>query len=69
MKIKYVHFSEPEKEKVFDTQNSYRDHLNFVRLFFPGENPKTPKEWDAFELSKLERDLKRGHILSYQIVN
>lgn len=69
MKIKYVHFSEPEKEKVLDTKNSYRGHVNFVRMFFPDTSPKTPEEWDAFELSKLKRELEKGYILSYEAIN
>ena len=69
MKIKYVHFSEPEKEKFFDTKNSYRSHVNFSRMFFPGASPKTPEEWDAFELSKLKRNLEKGYILSYEVIN
>ena len=68
MKIKYVHFSEPEQEKVFDTQKSYRDHVGFVKLFLGGE-PKTPEEWESFELSNLKRKLEQGHILSYEVVN
>lgn len=69
MKIKYVHFSEPEKEKFFDTQKTYRSHVNFNLMFFPGTNPMTPEEWDAFELSKLKKKLEQGHILSYQVIN
>ena len=59
MKIKYIHFSEPNKEKVYDTEKSLKN------------NPvisMNQEEWDKHELERMKKDKERGHILSYEII-
>ena len=61
MKIKYIHFSEPETEKIYDT----------VKVFHNPNNPrvfKTQEEFDAFELEHFAKDKERGTIISYEII-
>lgn len=60
MKIKYVHFSEPDKTKIHDTEIALRKNL-FIT--------KSQKEFDDFTLRLMERDKQKGHILSYEIIN
>ena len=59
MKIKYIHFSEPNKEKIHDTKIVLRKNL-FIK--------QSQKEFDAFTLQKMEKDKKEGYILSYEII-
>lgn len=64
MKIKYIHFSEPNKVKIYDTEvalkkNPFLDP--FIRM--------TQEEFDKMELEHMERDKQKRHILSYEIVN
>lgn len=59
MKIKYIHFSDPETEKIYDTE------VSLLR------NPfihKTQEEFDQFELENMERDKNKGYILSYEVI-
>lgn len=59
MRIKYVHFSEPNKEKIYDTVKSLKNNP-FIK--------KTQEEFDQFELEKMRKDKERGHILSYEVL-
>ena len=65
MLVRYVHHSNPETEKICDTQKTFRGCSGF--LYGVGAK-KTQEEWDKEELERFERDLKRGHILSYSVV-
>lgn len=61
MKIKYIHCSEPETEKIYDT----------VKVFNNPNNPrvfKTQEEFDSFELKHFAKDKDQGIIISYEIV-
>ena len=60
MKILYVHFSEPDKEKVHDTVKALKNNT-FLRV--------TQKEFDDFTLKKMEEDRKRGYILKYEVID
>lgn len=45
MRVQYVHFSEPEKEKVCDSVELNRRDTQFRRTFFTGpEDPMKPQE-------------------------
>lgn len=59
MKIKYVHFSEPENEKIYDTEVALKRNPSIH---------KTQEEFDQFELRHMERDKSKGYILSYEII-
>ena len=59
MKIKYIHFSEPETEKIYDTVKAFK---RLPRVH------KTQLAFDAFELRKFAEDKKKGIIISYEIV-
>lgn len=58
MKIEYIHFSEPKRVKVYDTEKSWRN--NRIKM--------TQEEWDKHELKKMEEDKDRGHIISYRVI-
>ena len=47
MLIKYVHASEPEREKTYDTEKSLKNNP-FI--------DKTQEEFDAMEIKKIEQD-------------
>lgn len=59
MKVKYVHFSEPDKEKVHDTEIVLKKN-RFIK--------KTQIDFDEFTLRKLKEDKAKGYILSYEIL-
>lgn len=59
MKIKYVHFSEPNKEKIYDTVKALKNNP-FIK--------KTQEEFDQFELGRMAVDKERGHILAYEVI-
>lgn len=67
MKIKYVYFENPEKEKEVDFDLLYRQYEKFHNAFFDGEK-KTKEEWEKEELERLKKKVKKGIILSYRIV-
>ena len=59
MKIKYIHKSNPNMEKIHDTEKAKRNNP-FIH--------KTQEEFDKFTLRLLEKDKANGYILSYQII-
>ena len=72
MKIKYVHFSEPEKEKIHDTEIAYQKR-NFISLktglIDMEKLRQTQEEFDIQQVEFMERDKKKGYILSYEVVD
>ena len=62
MIIKYIHSSEPEKEKTYDTEKVYNNPSNGPRVF------NTQEEFDAFELKHFAEDKERGIIISYEVM-
>lgn len=70
MKIKYVHFSEPEREKMCDSVELNRKDTFFRRSFFTGpeDSMKPQDEYDEYLLEKMEKDKEKGYILSYQVL-
>ena len=56
MIIKYIHTSEPEREKTYDTEKSLKNNP-FI--------DKTQKEFDEWELEKFKTD---KNILFYEVV-
>ena len=60
MKIKYVHFSEPNKTQIYDTKVALKKN-SFIKM--------SQEEFDEFELSNMESDRQQGNILSYEIVD
>lgn len=66
MKIKYVHSSDPNTEKVMDSRKQQRIDENIGRLF--SIERKTPEEYDRYLLEKLEKEKTKGRIIRYEIV-
>ena len=66
MKIKYIHASAPKAEKIHDTVRAYRNCLGVLHAL---GSTQTQDEYDQGELSRFERDKRKGLILSYQIVD
>ena len=65
MKIKYVHISDPETEKVHDTEKAMRNNMGMIRAF--GGTP-SQEVWDGFELDKFKQDKEKGLILWYEVL-
>jgi hypothetical protein len=67
MIVKYIWYDNPDTEKLYDTEKSYKNfHVKFCSAFHMGP-PMTAEEWDRFELAKIERDKARGLVISYEI--
>ena len=60
MKVKYVHFSEPEVEKIHDTKRALKNNP-FIHM--------TQKEFDEFTLRKFEQNFNEGYILRFEVIN
>lgn len=67
MKIAYRHFSAPNEERILDTVKTFRG-TSGIRHALGGES-MTQEEWDRKEVALLERDLKTGVVLSYNILS
>ena len=65
MKIKYVHFSEPENEKIFNTVKAYKNRVTFGSEAI---RKQTQEDYDQQTLKKMEKDKQSGIVLSYEIV-
>lgn len=59
MKIKYVHFSEPKKVKIYDTEIALKKN-SFYRM--------SQEKFDELELKHMEECKANGRILSYEIL-
>lgn len=59
MLIKYIHFSQPEREKIYDTEKALRNNP-FIN--------ESQEEFDAFELEKFAKEKDGGLILSYEVI-
>lgn len=59
MLIKYIHISEPEKEKIHDTTLVLKNNP-FIT--------KSQKELDDFTLQRLTEDKEKGIIISYEVI-
>lgn len=70
MKIKYIHSSEPEREKICDSVALNKRDTYFRRSFFTNtDDPLKPQdEYDKYLLEKMERDKKKGVLLSYEVI-
>lgn len=64
MKIRYIHSSDPEAEKIHDTEKSLKGCAGILHTM--RSNP-SQKEWDEHELKRFEQDKENGLILSYSI--
>lgn len=61
MKIKYIHQSDPDKAKIFDTVVAYnKTPHNFKH--------KTQEEYDILTLCRMKEDKELGIILSYEVI-
>lgn len=65
MKIRYVHSSNPEVEKIHDTEKSLQGCIGLIHSF---GTDRTQEEWDRHELNCFERDKTKGIILSYSVI-
>ena len=59
MKVKYIHFSEPDKEKIHDTEVVLQKN-RFIK--------RTQISFDEFTLRKFKKDKEKGYILSYEVL-
>lgn len=59
MLIKYTHWSEPEREKIYDTEKALRNNP-FIN--------ESQEEFDAWTMERLAKDKDGGLILSYEIL-
>lgn len=66
MKIKYVHRSDPNTEKVMDSREQQQKDELFGKLL--NNKRKTPEEYDRYLLEKLEKEKTEGRIIRYEIV-
>lgn len=57
MKIEYIHFSEPNKVKIYDTEVALKKNA-FIRM--------EQEEFDKLELEHMRRDKEKDYILSYK---
>ena len=60
MLIKYIHASEPETEKIHDTELVLKNNPFITQ---------SQKEFDDFTLRHLAEDKERGIIISYEVVD
>ena len=61
MRIQYIHASEPETVKIYDTVKAYNNPNN-PRVF------DTQEAFDNFELGHFSRDRERGTIVAFKII-
>lgn len=59
MKIKYIHSSNPNKEKIYDTEKALKNN-SFIK--------KSQEDFDKLELENMERDKQKGYIISYEVL-
>ena len=59
MLIKYIHISEPEREKIHDTTLVLKNNP-FITM--------SQEEFDNFTLLKLARDKEKGIVISYEVM-
>lgn len=64
MKIRYRHFSEPDVEKIHDTEKALKNNIGFFNIF---GGPPTQEQYDKEELERFARDHQKGYILSYEV--
>lgn len=69
MLIKYIHSSEPTKEKIFDTVKAFNNmewarNDSFTKLY-----KKTQSDFDEIYKEKFAEDQQKGVILSYEIIS
>lgn len=65
MKIKYLHVANDGVEKIHDTEISFRNSGR-IGLIEPSDMDQA--KWDEFTLKCFERDLKKGIVLSYSVL-
>lgn len=66
MKIKYVHSSDPNTERVMDSRKQQRADELAGRIF--DIERKTPEEYDRYLLEKLGKEKAEGKIIRYEIM-
>lgn len=68
MKIKYIHSSEPKKEKIFDTEQAFKN-LQFA-ITDPDTKlyKKSQAELDEIYKEKFKKDQEKGEIIKYEII-
>ena len=68
MKIKYIHFSEPQKEKIFNTQQAYKNMQFAINDTNTKLYKKSQKEFDKMYQEIFAEDKEKGVVLSYEII-
>lgn len=62
MIIRYVHISDPDNEKIVDTEKTLQGCRGILSAI--GSHP-TQQEWDRRELMNAQKKLKEGILLSF----
>ena len=68
MKIKYIYSKEPEKERIIDTEKSYKSFAFAITDPYSKLYNKTQSEFDEIQLRILKDGKQKGEFLSFEIV-
>ena len=66
MKISYIWFDSPGKQKIYDTENGYKEHLKFSK--FLKMEPMTMQEFNHYQLMNFKLKKEKGYVLTYAIM-
>ena len=66
MIVKYIHCSDPKKEKIYDTVSSSIGCMGLLRVM--GGIPEQ-RDWDEMDITRFEDDKRRGIVLWYEIMS
>ena len=69
MKIRYVHCSEPSKQKIMDSEVLRSRDADFARSVFREDDRTSQKDYDAKLLADLTQKKETGIILSCEVVS
>ena len=68
MKIKYIHISDPRKEKILDTRKQQIIDEKIRSCLGSSIKRSTAEEYDRYLLEKLEKEKAEGKIIRYEIM-
>ena len=68
MTIKYVHSNDPKKEKIFDTEQAYKNMMFAILDPDTKLYGKTQAEFDEIYKGIFQRDKEKGIVIEYEII-
>lgn len=68
MKVRYRHASDPKKEKIFDTEQAYKNMMWAVMDPNTKLYGKTQEQFNELYKETFERDKQKGVVLEYEII-